>query len=280
MAAEFLAVGHIVKDVEARGWRLGGSVAYATVQAERLGLRTAAVTRCSPDISPAELLPHTRWHVLPDERTTAFENTYRDGQRSQRVTDCARPIGAAEIPASWRDTPIVLLAPVFHDVDLRAGSVFPRESLVGLSCQGWLRQLRGNQVVPGEVEPAAPWLLGDIVFVSVEDVTDADAVSCWLTYVPIVVLTRGRDGFTVFDDAGRREFAAVAVREVDPTGAGDVFSTAFLVRWHETGGELDEAARFAAAAASLVVQGYGLDAVPTRAQIEAVLHAGAARERP
>ena len=280
MAAEFLAVGHIVKDVEARGWRLGGSVAYATVQAERLGLRTAAVTRCSPDISPAELLPHTRWHVLPDERTTAFENTYRDGQRSQRVTDCARPIGAAEIPASWRDTPIVLLAPVFHDVDLRAGSVFPRESLVGLSCQGWLRQLRGNQVVPGEVEPAAPWLLGDIVFVSVEDVTDADAVSCWLTYVPIVVLTRGRDGFTVFDDTGRHEFAAVAAREVDPSGAGDVFSTAFLVRWHETGGKLDEAARFAGAAASLVVQGYGLDAVPTRAQIEAVLHAGAARERP
>ena len=117
MAADFLAVGHIVKDViplhlappgvGARGWRLGGSVAYATLQAHRLGLKPAAVTACSPDISPAEHLPYTQWHVLADERTTTFENTYRDGRRYQRLIDSAQKIGIGQIPRSWLATPIV-----------------------------------------------------------------------------------------------------------------------------------------------------------------------------
>jgi sugar/nucleoside kinase (ribokinase family) len=130
--------------------------------------------------------------------------------------------------------------------------------------------------VPGEVEPAAPWLIGDIVFVSEEDVTEPEAVASWLRYVPLVVLTCGARGFTVFDDDGRHDFAAVPVREVDPTGAGDVFAAAFLVRWRETGGDLGETARFAAAAAALSVQGVGLQGIARREQIEALLAAGAA----
>lgn len=271
MAAEFLSIGHIVKDIRPDGWRLGGSVAYASVQAQRLGLTTAAVTACSPDLSPAEFLPHTQWHVLPDEQTTTFENVYRDGRRKQRVLQTARPIGPGQVPASWRNTPVVLIAPVFHDVDVAMGTVFPPECLVGLSCQGWLRRLAGSDVMPGEIEEAAAWLVGDVVFVSEEDVTEPEAVRAWLTFVPLVVLTRGAMGFSVFDDSGRHDFGAVPALEVDPTGAGDVFAAAFLVRWRETNGDLEDTAHFAAMAASLVVRGRGLEAVATRAEIEAAL---------
>jgi sugar/nucleoside kinase (ribokinase family) len=276
MAADFLAVGHVVKDVTPTGgWRLGGSVAYASLQAQRLGLQTVAVTACSPDVSPAELLPHTQWHVLPDEQTTTFHNTYRDGVRTQVVIERARTIGAAQIPERWRSTPIVLFAPVFGDVDAKAASVVPAECLVGLSCQGWLREMRDGRVQPRRFEADAPWLIGDIVFVSDEDLHEPQRGAEWLKYVPMVVLTHGPGGATIFDDDGRHDYEAFRSLEIDPTGAGDVFATAFLVRWKETS-DREEAARFAAAAASLAVQGVGLEAVPTRAQIDRVLAANAA----
>jgi sugar/nucleoside kinase (ribokinase family) len=86
----------------------------------------------------------------------------------------------------------------------------------------------------------------------------------------MVVLTRGAGGFTVFDDGGAFHTPAVPAEEVDPTGAGDVLATAFLVRWKETG-DLAETVRFAAAASSLVVRKPGLQSVATRAEIEATL---------
>jgi sugar/nucleoside kinase (ribokinase family) len=54
---------------------------------------------------------------------------------------------------------------------------------------------------------------------------------------------------------------------VDPTGAGDTFATAFLIRLHETG-DVAEAARFGGAAASVSVGGVGAAAMPERAEIE------------
>jgi sugar/nucleoside kinase (ribokinase family) len=127
-------------------------------------------------------------------------------------------------------------------------------------------------VFPGRVDPKAPWLQGDVVFVSDEDVHDPERVETWLDRVPVVVLTKGRSGFAVFEKARRHDFPSFETREIDPTGAGDVFAAAFLVRWHETG-NLHETARFAAAAAALVVQDEGLGAVATRAEIEAVMAA-------
>jgi sugar/nucleoside kinase (ribokinase family) len=56
--------------------------------------------------------------------------------------------------------------------------------------------------------------------------------------------------------------------EVDPTGAGDTFATGFLIRLHETG-DVGEAARFGAAAASLSVGGIAATVIPTRLEIEA-----------
>ena len=64
-----------------------------------------------------------------------------------------------------------------------------------------------------------------------------------------------------------RRMDAFPEEEVDPTGAGDTFATGFLIRLHETG-DVGEAARFGAAAASLSVGGIGAAAMPSRAEIE------------
>lgn len=270
MPPEFLVVGHIVKDITPGGWRFGGAVAYAAMQASRLGLRVAAVTACAPDVSPAEALPQVQWHTVGSTTTTTFENRYRDGSREQRVLELATPLGTAHLPPAWQHTPVVLLGPVIGDVDPDMGLLFPKTSLVGLGAQGWLRRLEGDRVRPGDVHPDDVWLNGDVVFVSTEDVEDPEAVSLWRRHVPVVVLTRGRHGCTVWDDRGRSDIAGFPVREVDPTGAGDVFAAAFLVRYHETA-DTRAAAHFGAAAAALLVSGGGFHAVATRDEIEALV---------
>ena len=97
-----------------------------------------------------------------------------------------------------------------------------------------------------------------VLFLSEHDLPDArGAVPGLLRYVPMVALTRGWRGPARSSRAGRRTRSSSLPRaEVDPTGAGDVFAAAFLLRYHETG-DLLEAAAFAACAASCAVEGVG-----------------------
>ena len=56
----------------------------------------------------------------------------------------------------------------------------------------------------------------------------------------------------------------------DATGAGDIFAAAFLVALRE-GAAPTEAAAFANAAASLSVQGFGVQHIPSRREVEELL---------
>jgi sugar/nucleoside kinase (ribokinase family) len=96
---------------------------------------------------------------------------------------------------------------------------------------------------------------------------DREALANYIASVPVVVLTTGWRGATLYQGGQGSAIPPRPAREVDPTGAGDVFAAAFLIRWQETGDPL-AAARFANVAASFSVEGPGLTAIPTRAQVE------------
>jgi len=272
MTPDFLVVGHIVKDITTSGWRPGGSVYYAAAQARRLGLGVAAVTSCASDLDPPAILADIHWRVVPSAQTTTFENRYADARRTQRVLARAMPLCLEDIPHDWRAAPTVLLGPVFHDVDASLPALLTRPgALVGLGAQGWLRSLEDDHVKPGRVEPDAPWLAGDVLFVSDEDVEDAGAVGAWSRRLPIVVLTRGRGGCTVWAGPSRLDLPAYDIDEIDATGAGDVFAAAFLIRYQETA-DAGIAARFASAAAALSLRGEGVSAIAVRPEIDALLY--------
>ncbi|HEU0072998.1 MAG TPA: PfkB family carbohydrate kinase [Dehalococcoidia bacterium] len=274
MTPKLLIAGHIVKDVTADGWRLGGGVLYAAAQASRLGVDTAVVTACAGDIAPAALLPDVTWQVQKSEATTTFENIYHDGHRDQRLLARGQTIDLAALPVGWLDAQIISLTPLFHEIEpLTVTKLLRSGSLVGVAAQGWLRELDGDHVRPAAFEESPSWLSGDVVFVSDEDVRDADSVAVWAKRVPIVALTRGRSGCTVWNESDRHDVTAAVVREEDPTGAGDVFAMAFLVRFDETH-DVVESARFAAAAGALSVRGQGYEAVASRDEIEALLKLG------
>ena len=85
------------------------------------------------------------------------------------------------------------------------------------------------------------------------------------------MVTEYREGSTLYTrrDHGRITQTKIPPRpahEVDPTGAGDVFATAFVIRLQETGNP-GEAARFANVTASFSVEQPGVHGVPTREHV-------------
>ncbi len=265
---EFVVVGHVVKDLTAEGWRLGGTATFAAVQARRLGVRVGIVTRVGGDMDLAELLPEVAVAGRPSRRTTTFENIYDEGGRRQRVQARGEAIEVDDIPGPWRGARAVLLGPVLGEVPAGMGSVFDR-SLVGVSAQGWLRDLdQRGRVRPSVWTGASFWSGCRALFVSEEDLGGREEEPAqWADEVPIVAVTRDRKGARVHVEGGWRAIDAFPAEEVDPTGAGDVFAAAFLVRYGETR-DMKEATRFAAAAAAWSVEGYGVDGIVGRGQIE------------
>jgi sugar/nucleoside kinase (ribokinase family) len=147
--------------------------------------------------------------------------------------------------------------------------MFPEASLVGVSAQGWLRSVdAGGHVVHTDWTGEPFWRGADVLFVSDEDLDDRDdALARWTHDVPVVAMTESWKGARVHAGGEWLRIDAFPEDEVDPTGAGDTFATAFLIRLHETK-DVTEAARFGTAAASISVGAAGAAAIPERAHIE------------
>ena len=295
-APDFLVVGYalqdLVSDSDPPEWRLGGAVAYASSLASSLGLRAAILTSTGDDMDFDRLFPGIDCRVVPGEHTTRFRNIYEDDRRRQSVPRRASvTLGPEHVPDEWRDAGIVLLGPVVGEVAADFAACFPN-ALVGVGAQGFLRELDADHTVR-RVSPdgwdAGPLLRhANVLFVSDEDVSANEASSAierWTQAVDIVAFTRGDRGADVYyrepsaapiqsGPVEGRHIGAFPANAVDLTGAGDVFAAAFLIRLRETDDPWD-ATRFAACAASFVVEADALAGIPTRDQIEVRL-----RENP
>ena len=271
-APDFVVVGHAVRDLVPGGWRLGGTITFAAMQAHRLGMSVGVVTSAASDLNVAEQLPFAEVVQAPSLATTCFENVYHEGHRHQHVRGRADVIARDTVPAAWRSAPIVLLGPVFGEIEPGFGTLFDEASLVGVSAQGWLRSLDDEGRVRHTHWDGPPfWNACDVLFVSDEDLAEArDDLATWIATVPIVAMTESWKGARVHSDRRWRRIDAFPETEVDPTGAGDTFAAGFLIRLHETS-SVEDAARFGAAAASLSVGGAGAAAIPSRSEVEARL---------
>ena len=265
---DFLVLGHVVKDVIPGGWRLGGTAAYASIQATRLGLKTAVLSSGPGSMDLAGLLPGVEVRQVPARRATTFRNCYEDGRRTQFVHSRARTLAAADVPDAWLSAPMVLLGAVCGEVPPEMASLF-QGALVGIAAQGWLREVDSERRVRASAWPkSAAWTSAQAMFVSEDDLAgDMSTLKRWTAAFPLVTYTQASRGARLHSEGRWRHIDAFPEDEVDPTGAGDVFATALLARLHETG-DLGLAARFAAAAASISVSGEGTVAIPDRRQIE------------
>ena len=266
---KFLAVGHVTRDQRPGGDVLGGTVSYAAITAQRLGWEAAILTAAGPDFEPARELPGVASFVAACRATTRFVNAYdASGQRSQSVAARADDIDLAVLPDAWRSPDVLLLGPVAGEVAGGMAAAFEAD-VVGATAQGWLRAIDEDGAVSarGWAEPARDLASVHALFLSESDLPEwRGSVTALLAHVPIVALTRGWRGLTLFTRDAVQDVAALPREEVDATGAGDVFAAAFLVRYHECQDVL-EAAAFGACAASCVVEAVGTAGIGERAEI-------------
>jgi sugar/nucleoside kinase (ribokinase family) len=174
-----------------------------------------------------------------------------------------------DIPAEWRHPPIVHLAPLAREVDAHFAVLFP-DSLVCVTPQGWMRQWDETKRVRMRPWEEANDILPhvDVVVLSEEDLNgDTSLIYDYACKAKIALMTQGARGCMVFTCGEERHISGFPVSEVDPTGAGDVFAAAFMVRYQETQDPI-QAARFANATASFCVHAPGVTGIPTRVQVE------------
>ncbi len=276
---EFLAIGHVTRDVHPDGsYSLGGTVTFAAVTAHRLGLAAAIVTCADEELLkelPARLPPIGIAARLSPATTTFINQYHAAGFRTQYLRARAESQQREDVPAAWLNAPVVLLGPLAQELDPEFVTLFPRRpgAIIAATPQGWLR----HWDAAGRIWPT-PWSAAekvlpqlDVVILSHDDLlpiangnrSEADAIlSRWSLQVPLLVATDGRHGATLFQHGKTVHFKAYPVHEVDPTGAGDVFAAAFLCHLykHEN---TREAVNFANCAASFSVEQVGVQGIPT-----------------
>jgi sugar/nucleoside kinase (ribokinase family) len=265
-----LSVGHVTFDRRSEGFVLGGSVTYASVTVARLGWKAGVLTSAGPDFDAARDLPQAETFVRPAGATTKFANIYdSSGNRRQVLLSRGDEIELSPLPDGWRDPDALLLSPLAGEITESLAPSF-EASCVGAIGQGWLRafDLEGNVSARDWPDPGRVLAGVHVLFLSQHDLPAGRSPRDFLAHVPIVAVTRGWRGASILSRDGEVEVSGLPRREVDPTGAGDVFAAAFLVGYHETE-DPEEAAVFACCAASCAVEGVGTSSLGDRAEIEA-----------
>lgn len=279
MPLDFLAIGHACRDVQPDGgWRLGGAVYYAAATARRLGVERVGILTSGPDDLIAALraaLPDVAVAAVPSERATCYENIYTPTGRRQYLRARAADLDESHLPPDWRGPRVALLAPLNQEVAPSLAAAFAG-ALVGCAAQGWLRAWDEDGLVsPASFTGAVPSAVR-VLALSLEDLgLGADdpfsriqeRLAQWTRTIPLVLMTRGPEGALVLrGDDEPIAFAGYPARVVDPTGAGDVFATAFLVELAATG-DMRHAVDFANRVAALSTEQNGVAGIPTRAEV-------------
>lgn len=274
-----LVVGHVTHDyygseVVAGGCAYYGALTHCALAGPDEQVHLMAVVgddfRCAGAIAGVD---HT---LCVAGKTTVFSNEYPEGKpRVQWLQALAGAVEPQMVAAKWLGADLVHLAPVLGEVDLQAWKQAVRAqapgTLLAINIQGWIKcagpsapsALAGaRRVVQRFWQVSADDFRGvDIACLSEEDVLDQPGLLEKLVEaVPVVAFTRGQQGSRIFVRGAAYEVGVYPTPARDPTGAGDVFAASFAHRIAR-GDAPVQAARFAAAAASIVVEDIGARAL-------------------
>ena len=265
---DYLVIGHVAHDLTPDGPRLGGTVAYSALTARALGLRVGIVTASGPETS-LEALNGIRIINVESPKSTTFENIYTEHGRLQYLRAQATRINFTNVPEAWQRASIIHLGPIANEMDVILPEGFS-PALLGLTPQGWMRQWDSECRVSRTewIDADSALVRAGAVVISREDVDgDDELIEHMAHQTPILAVTEDAAGAVLYWNGDRRRFRAPEVKEVDATGAGDVFAAAFFIRLFTTRDPW-ESTRFATLLASRSVTRAGLDGIPTPREIE------------
>ena len=260
---EFISIGHVTYDIYPGERLIGGSAVYSSLTACKLGLSTGIITSRGLDFSCDGLLKGISIAGSVSPQTTTFCNSYYQGKRKQIISDVANRIKKEQIPKGWDKAKIVHICPVADEVDQEIFTIF-KDSLIGLTPQGLMRRWdEKGQVYSKKWMPILKVCSRvDVLIFSEEDIADfPEVLEEYKSLINIVILTRGAEGSILYWRGKEFIFSAFKTEEKDPTGAGDVFAAAFLIKYYQTDDPI-ESSRFANCIASFAVEGKGTAGIP------------------
>jgi len=231
-----------------------------------LGMQATIVTSLPIDLNGfLEALPaHTTVANIPTTQATTFENLYTATGRTQTLSARATVLTAEHIAGQVADAAIVHLAPVADEIASTIVEAIPTGRFVLATPQGWMRGWdAAGHVFSKPWQGAGPVLArADLVVMGIDDVAgDESTVQALAARSRVLAVTYGRQGSIIYASGDALRIPAPEVAELDPTGAGDIYATAFAVYMRQHGDVL-RAARFATRIASDSVQHTGLASIP------------------
>jgi sugar/nucleoside kinase (ribokinase family) len=232
-------IGNIACDlVDGGPPRIGGGPFYAAMALRMLGQPARILTRCAGEHREA-LVPELVALGVPvtwreAATTSTFGISYDGDRRFMQVEE----IGHRWTPEDARDVSLDGVTAVHVAPLLR--SDFPAETLaelargrrVSLDGQGLVRPGRtGELVLDAKFDPAVLEHVSILKLAEEEAeavLGDVDARSVAGLGVPEVLVTLGPRGSIVYAGGEETHVPAREVKDVDPTGAGDAYSTAYV----------------------------------------------------
>jgi sugar/nucleoside kinase (ribokinase family) len=265
---DYLLLGHVTQDRFEQKVILGGTATYSALTARNLGQRVAVLTSAAFEPGLVDVLYGVQVARLPAEETTRYVNLYEKDVRHQYVEARAEPLDPDMLLPEWRSAPIVHLAPIANELRPEAVEAFPG-ALIGVTPQGWMRAWDESGLVRPVCWAGAEAVLAraDAVILSEQDVAEAAEIDRFARLARLLVVTRGQRGCSVYRAGEWRHVAAFRCsRQVDPTGAGDVFAAAYLVHL-KASGDPYLSAEFANCVASCAVEKRYFNGIPSLEQV-------------
>jgi 1D-myo-inositol 3-kinase len=255
-----VTAGHVTNDNYDGRILPGGSAFYCAQVYRQLGASVRLATSVGKDFDCLDAFEGLQVFLDEASETTNFINTYLDdGRRIQKCIERANNVTPGLLGVDKEDTDILHIAPVMGETDLQLWVRSVKAKFVAAGLQGFLRSIDSSgNVVNKEWNPGKEELKGvDMVFLSEEDLNgQVSLIERLRSDIKIVVLTKGRNGSVVYFEDKQINLGVYQTNEVDPTGAGDVYSAGFLYAL-ASGNSLENSAIFGAAISSIIVEGKG-----------------------
>jgi sugar/nucleoside kinase (ribokinase family) len=253
---------------------LGGPPTYVSVAAARLGAKVSVVSKVGEDFSNnyVEWLRNNKvdlsgFRRIKDASTTKFDINYQEnGKRKLQLKARAPPIFAEDLPKNLR-AKAIHVAPIAGELsEETVAKLRKATSILSLDPQGFVRSFDARGNVSLRRWEGRQVLEQVDVFKSslseIESITGTGKLKAAMRRiseygVKAVIVTRGREGSVLLFDGTFFSIQAYKSRRiVDPTGAGDAFSGAFLAEYVRRKDPL-WCACVGAALASFIVEGIG-----------------------
>ncbi|MEM2466519.1 MAG: PfkB family carbohydrate kinase, partial [Candidatus Bathyarchaeia archaeon] len=254
---------------------LGGSVAYVSFSARRLGANVSIISKVGEDFPEAYLwwlsqegIDVSKVVKIMQCKTTRFELNYSNdmSNRTMRLACKAPPIQIRDLP-NYTQAKAVHLAPIANEISYEIAERLAKSAeVISLDPQGLVRVFDENGFVVNERFRDRRILeLVDVYKSSKEEIEAvtgiADLPSAIKAVhdfdVEIVIVTTGMKGAVLSIGGAVYEIPAFTPNKlVDPTGAGDAFIGGFLAEYVR-GKEALWCACVGSAVASTVVEGVG-----------------------